>query len=149
VASTRSTQNKNPEPCRPVMTSNSDPWVSISAGFPMGIPVVSHRWATLMLSLTYTSLIDSSSAHTIKGSLNKVKKCLTLWNLVSIMANHKITEHRGWVQECCAWCICHLHLIIGQHLQVWISSNVRVGLRKLKDSWESLRSKQVRWLLFG
>jgi hypothetical protein len=45
-------QNKNPDPCRPVMMGNSDPRVSIPAGFPTGIPVVSRGLPGLVLSLT-------------------------------------------------------------------------------------------------
>src|SRR6267154_4488889 len=39
VASTCSTQNKNPDPCRPVMTSDSDPRVSYPRVFPR-VPIV-------------------------------------------------------------------------------------------------------------
>ena len=42
MAGTCSTQNMHPDLHRPVITSDSDPQVSIPTGFPMGIPVVSH-----------------------------------------------------------------------------------------------------------
>jgi hypothetical protein len=51
VASTHSTQNKNPDPCRPVMMGNLDPQVAIPTGFPTGIPVVSRGLPGLVLSL--------------------------------------------------------------------------------------------------
>jgi hypothetical protein len=37
--------DKNPDLCQPMMTSDSDPQVSIPTGFPMGIPVVTHTCA--------------------------------------------------------------------------------------------------------
>ena len=57
-------QNKNPDPCRPLMMGNSDLQVSIPAGFPMGIPVVSHRLPGLMLSLTLTPSLPISHVGT-------------------------------------------------------------------------------------
>jgi len=56
-------QNENPDPCRPAMTSNSDLRVSIPAGFPTGIPVVSHGWPALVLSLKLVNTIYYWSRH--------------------------------------------------------------------------------------
>src|SRR3984957_13315659 len=100
-------QNKNPDLCRPVMMGNLDPRVSIPAGFPTGIPVVSRGLPGLVLSLTFTLMSRLRIIITISQCRNTFGVPFFIYSLPSSIKGLYLYDIRQY--EYCLPCIYCAH----------------------------------------